>query len=236
VKDPKIAVLMQNDDYGKDYLNGFKQGLGKDANKIVKVATYEVADPTVDSQIIQLKDTGANVFFNISTPKFAAQAIKKAGEIGWKPAHYLNGVSTSVATVMKPAGLENSQGILMVQYLKDPTDPQYANDKDFLEWKAFMQKYYPNGNLSDGSNGYAYAVVNLMEIVLRRAGNDLTRANIMKQVASLKDIQLPMVMAGIKVNTSPTDFYPIQSVRMARFKGETWEFFTDILSGEGASQ
>jgi branched-chain amino acid transport system substrate-binding protein len=236
VKDPKIAVLMQNDDYGKDYLNGFKQGLGKDANKIVKVATYEVADPTVDSQIIQLKDTGANVFFNISTPKFAAQAIKKAGEIGWKPAHYLNGVSTSVATVMKPAGLENSQGILMVQYLKDPTDPQYANDKDFLEWKAFMQKYYPNGNLSDGSNGYAYAVVNLMEIVLRRAGNDLTRANIMKQVANLKDIQLPMVMAGIKVNTSPTDFYPIQSVRMARFKGESWEFFTDILSGEGASQ
>src|SRR6516164_7763031 len=236
VKDPKIAVLMQNDDYGKDYFNGFKQGLGKDADKlIVQVATYEPTDPTIDSQMIQLKNSGANVFFNVSTPKFAAQAIKKAAEIGWKPAHYINNVSTSIATVMKPAGFENAQGILSAYYLKDPTDPQFAKDKDFLEWKAFMQKYYPTGNLLDAANGYAYAVSNLLRITLKQCGDDLTRANVMKQAANLKDIQLPMVLDGIKVNTSPTDFYPIQSVRMARFKGETWELFGDIISHEGAS-
>jgi branched-chain amino acid transport system substrate-binding protein len=235
VKDPKIAVLMQNDDYGKDYYNGFKQGLGTGADKIVKLATYEVADPTVDSQIIQLKDTGANVFFSIATPKFAAQAIKKAAEIGWKPAHYINNVSTSIATVMKPAGFENSQGIISAYYLKDPTDPTYAKDKDFLEWKAFMLKYYPNGNLLDASNAYAFAASNLVTIVLKQCGDDLTRANIMRQAANLKNIQLPMVLEGIKVNTSPTDFYPIQSVRMARFKGESWELFGDIISHENAS-
>jgi branched-chain amino acid transport system substrate-binding protein len=235
VKDPKIAVLMQNDDYGKDYFNGFKQGLGKDADKIVKVATYEVADPTIDSQVIQLKDSGANVFFNITTPKFAAQAIKKAAELGWKPAHYLNNVSSSVGTVMKPAGLENSQGIITAYYLKDPTDPNYAKDKDFLEWKAFMEKYYPSGNLLDASNAYAYAVANLLTVVLKQCGDDLTRANIMRQAANLKNIQLPMVLEGIKVNTSPTDFYPIQSVRMARFKGQSWELFGDIISHENAS-
>src|SRR5215510_7464126 len=235
VKDPKIGVLMQNDDYGKDYFNGFRQGLGKDADKIVSHVTYEVTDPTVDSQMIQLKNSGANVFFNITTPKFAAQAIKKAAEIGWKPAHYINNVSTSIATVMKPAGFENAQGILSAYYLKDPTDPQFAKDKDFLEWKAFMQKYYPTGNLLDAANGYAYAVSNLLRITLKQCGDDLTRANVMKQAANLKDIQLPMVLDGIKVNTSPTDFYPIQSVRMARFKGETWELFGDIISNESAS-
>src|SRR5215510_10564417 len=235
VKDPKIGVLMQNDDYGKDYYDGFKQGLGKDVDKIVQLATYEVTDPTIDSQMIQLKNSGANVFFNISTPKFAAQAIKKAAEIGWKPAHYINNVSTSIATVMKPAGFENAQGILSAYYLKDPTDPQFAKDKDFLEWKAFMQKYYPTGNVLDASNGYAYAVSNLLRVMLKQCGDDLTRANVMKQAASLKDIQLPMVLDGIKVNTSPTDFYPIQSVRMARFKGEKWDLFGEILSNESAS-
>ena len=237
VKDPKVGVLMQNDDYGKDYFNGFKQGLGKDADKlIVQLATYEPTDPTVDSQMIQLKNSGANVFFNITTPKFAAQAIRKAAEIGWKPAHYLNNVSTSVGVVMKPAGFESSQGIISAHYLKDPTDPQYANDKDFLEWKAFMQKYYPNGNLADGANGYAYAVSNLLHVVLKQCGDDLTRANVMRQAANLKGIQLPMILNGIKANTSPTDFYPIQSVRMQRFKGETWEMFGDILSNEAPTQ
>jgi branched-chain amino acid transport system substrate-binding protein len=237
VKDPKIGVLMQNDDYGKDYYNGFRQGLGNDADKlIVSHVTYEVTDPTIDSQMIQLKNSGANVFFNITTPKFAAQAIKKAAEIGWKPAHYLNNVSASVATVMKPAGFENGQGILTAIYQKDPTDPQYANHKDFLEWKAFMQKYYPTGNLLDASNGYAYAVANLLSIVLKQCGDDLTRANVMRQAANLKDVQLPMIIEGIKVNTSPTDFYPIQSVRLARFKGETWELFGEILSNEGSTQ
>jgi len=236
VKDPKIGVLMQNDDYGKDYLNGFKAGLGKDANKIVQVATYEVTDPTVDSQMIELKNSGANVFFNISTPKFAAQAIKKAAEIGWKPVHYLNNVSSSVGAAIKPAGFENAQGILTAQYLKDPTDPQWQKDKDFLDWKAFMQKYYPTGNLADGNNVYPYAVSSLLVVVLKQCGDDLTRANVMKQAANLKDVELPMVMPGIKVNTSPTDFYPIQSVRMSRFEGETWILFGDILSNEGASQ
>jgi len=236
VKDPKIAVLMQNDDYGKDYYEGFRQGLGKDADRlIVSHQTYEVTDPTIDSQMIQLKNSGANVFFNITTPKFAAQAIKKAAEIGWKPAHYLNNVSASVGTVMKPAGFDNGQGIITAQYLKDPTDPQYANNKDFLEWKGFMQKYYPTGDLNDVSNAYGYAVSNLVETVLKQCGDDLTRANIMKQAANLKDIQLPMVIDGIKVNTSPTDYYPLQAVRLARFKGETWELFGNIIAHEGAS-
>jgi branched-chain amino acid transport system substrate-binding protein len=236
VKDPKIAVLMQNDDYGKDYLNGFKQGLGKDADKIVQVATYEVADPTVDSQMIALKNSGANVFFNISIPKFAAQSIRKAGELGWKPAHYLNGVSVSIGNVMKPAGFENCQSILSAHYLKEPTDPEYAKDKDFLEWTEFMKKWYPTGSLVQGENGYGYAVANLLVHVLKQAGNDLTRANIMKQAANVKGLQLPMVQEGIKVNTSPTDFYPIQSVKMQRFKGETWERFGDIMSNEAATQ
>jgi branched-chain amino acid transport system substrate-binding protein len=236
VKDAKIGVLMQNDDYGKDYFNGFKQGLGKDAGRIVKVATYEVADPTVDSQIIQLKDSGANVFFNIATPKFAAQAIKKVGDLGWKPVQYVNNVSSSVGAVMKPAGFDNAQGIITAQYQKDPTDPQWASSPDFVQWKAFMQKYLPNGNLSDTNHAYGYAVGNLMAIVLKNAGNDLTRANIMKQAASLSNVEIPMILPGIKINTSATDFYPIQSVQLSRFKGETWELFGDIISNEGASQ
>jgi branched-chain amino acid transport system substrate-binding protein len=237
VKDPKIGVLMQNDDYGKDYFNGFKQGLGKDADKlIVSHVTYEVTDPTVDSQMIQLKNSGANVFFNITTPKFAAQAIKKAAEIGWKPAHYLNNVSASIGAVIKPAGFENAQDIITAYYIKDPTDPQFQNDKDMVEWKAFMQKYYPTGNLIDSSNAFAYAVSSLMHHVLKQCGDDLTRENVMKQAANVKNLQLPMVLDGIKVNTSPTDYYPLQSVRLARFKGETWDLFGEILSNEGSTQ
>jgi branched-chain amino acid transport system substrate-binding protein len=236
IKDAKIAVLYQNDDYGKDYLNGFKQGLGKDTNKIVKEVSYEVADPTVDSQIIQLKDSGANVFFNITTPKFAAQAIKKAAELGWKPTHYLNNVSSSVGAVLKPAGYDNSQGLITALYLKDPTDKQWQNAKDFLEWKAFMDKYIPNGDLTNGNHVYGYAVANLMVTVLKQCGDDLTRANVMKQAASLKNLELPLLLPGIKVNTSATDFYPVQSVQLARFKGETWERFGEILSNESQSQ
>ena len=236
VKDPKIAVLMQNDDYGKDYFNGFKQGLGKDANKIVQVATYEVADPTVDSQMIALKNSGANVFFNITIPKFAAQAIKKAAEIGWKPAHYLNNVSASVGTVMKPAGFENAQGILTADYLKDPTDPQCAKDKDLQDWNGLHEEVLSRRQpRCRRENAYGYAVANLLVQVLKQAGDDLTRANIMKQAANLKGIELPMILPGIKVNTSPTDFYPIQSVKLQRFKGETWELFGDILSAKPSS-
>jgi len=236
VKDPKIGVLMQNDDYGKDYLNGFKAGLGKDADKIVQLSTYEVTDPTVDSQMIQLKNSGANVFFNITTPKFAAQAIKKAGEIGWKPVHYLNNVSDSIATVMRPAGFEAGQGIMVAQYRKDATDAQWTDLPDYKAWKAFMDKYQPGVDQKDASTVYGYAVTYTLVEVLKKAGDNLTRENIMKQAANLKDLEVPMLLPGIKVNTSPTDFYPIQAVRLARFKGETWELFGDIISHESPSQ
>jgi branched-chain amino acid transport system substrate-binding protein len=235
VKDAKIAVLYQNDDYGKDYLGGFKEGLGKDVNKIVKEEPYNVTDPTVDNQIIQLKNSGANVFFNIATPKFAAQAIKKDGELGWKPAQYVNNVSASVGSVMKPAGFDNAQGVITAAYLKDPTDPQWAKDKDFLGWKEFMTKYNPKANLSDASTVYGYAVAHLMEVVLKQCGNELSHANVMKQAASLKNVELPMLLPGIKVNTSPTDFYPLQSVQLSRFKGTTYELFGKVLSNEAAS-
>jgi branched-chain amino acid transport system substrate-binding protein len=232
VKDAKIGVLMQNDDYGRDYFNGFKHGLGKDADKIVQVATYEVADPTVDSQMIALKNSGANVFFNITTPKFAAQAIKKAHEIGWKPAHYLNNVSVSVGAVMKPAGLDASQGIITAAYIKDATDPQFKDDADMKTWGAFMDKYHPQGDKTSSFTTYGYAVSYTLHQVLKRAGDDLTRENVMKQAASLKNLDVPLLVPGIKVHTSATDFYPIQSVRLQRFEGETWKLFGDVLSNE----
>jgi len=234
VKDPKIAVLMQNDDYGKDYYEGLRDGLGKDVGKIVKHVTYEVTDPTVDSQVIQLKDSGANAFFNITTPKFAAQAIRKSAEIGWKPAHYLNNVSVSVASVMKPAGFENCQGIITAFYLKDPTDKQWDNDADMKMWREWMAKYNPGGSTADASNVLAYSVSYTMHKTLEQCGNDLTRANLMKQAANLKKLVVPLVLPGITINTSPTDFYPIQSVRLSVFKGESWELFGDLMSNESA--
>src|SRR5476649_2545335 len=190
VKDPKIGVLMQNDDYGKDYWNGLREGLGKDVAKIVKHATYEVTDPTVDSQIIQLKDSGANVFFNISTPKFAAQAIRKAGDIGWKPAQYLNNVSASVAATLKPAGFDNSQGIVTAAYTKDPTDKQWEDAPDMKEWRAFMAKSMSSANTGDASYVYAYSAASLMVETLKKCGDELTRANIMKQAASHHQLKL----------------------------------------------
>ncbi|TXL73674.1 ABC transporter substrate-binding protein [Vineibacter terrae] len=234
VKDAKIAVLMQNDDYGKDYYEGFREGLGKDVSKIVKHVTYEVTDPTVDSQIIQLKDSGANAFFNIATPKFAAQAIRKAADIGWKPAHYLNNVSASVAAVMKPAGYDNGQDIITAAYLKDPTDKQWDGADDMKAWREWMAKYNPGANMGDGFNVYGYAVAATLEKTLEQCGNELTRANLMKQAANLKKLVVPLLLPGITVNTSPTDFYPIQSMRLQRFKGETWELFGDVMSNESA--
>ncbi len=231
VKDAKIGVLMQNDDYGKDYFNGFKAGLGKENEKlIVQVATYEVTDPTVDSQMIQLKNSGANVFFNITTPKAAAQAIKKAAEIGWKPVHYLNNVSSSIGTVMRPAGIEASQGIMIAQYRKDATDAKWATSPDVVAWKAFMAKYMPSADVKDDGHSFGYAVSQTLIETLKRAGDTLTRENIMKQAASLEVDAAPLLLPGIKVQTSPTDFYPIQSVQLSRFKGESWELFGDVLS------
>ena len=236
VKDPKIAVLMQNDDYGKDYFNGFKQGLGKDANKIVQMATYEVTDPTIDSQMIELKNSGANVFFNVTTPKFAAQAIKKAAELGWKPAHYLNNVSASIGAVIKPAGFDNAQGIITAQYLKDATDPQWKGSADMIAWNAFMDKYMPQADKTNSFHVTGYAVTATLVEVLKRCGDDLTRANIMKQAASLKDLDVPMLLPGIKINTSPTDFYPIQAVQLSRLEGQVFKAFGNVISNDNTSQ
>jgi branched-chain amino acid transport system substrate-binding protein len=191
-----------------------------------------VTDPTVDSQMIQLKNSGANVFFNITTPKFAAQAIKKAAEIGWKPAHYLNNVSASIGAVIKPAGFEASQGIFTAQYIKDATDKQWATAPDMIEWNKFMDKYMPQGDKSSSFHSYGYAVSATMAQVLKQCGDNLTRENVMKQAANIKDLELGGLLPGIKVNTSPTDFAPISSVQLIRFKGESWERFGEILSSD----
>src|SRR6266404_2567303 len=234
VKDAKIGVLMQNDDYGKDYYEGMRDGLGKEVGRIVKHVTYEVTDPTVDSQVIQMKDSGANVFFNISIPKFAAQSIRKAADIGWKPAQYLNNVSASVTSVMKPAGYENSQGIITAAYLKDPTDHQWDDDAEMKAWREWMAKYMPGANTGDANYVYAYSVSFLMHQTLKNCGDMLTRENVMKQAASFKKLRVPLLLPGITVSTSPTDYYPIQSVQLQSFKGETWELFGDVMSAEGS--
>ncbi len=224
----KIGVLYQNDDYGKDYLKGLEDGLGDKAKTmIVSKVSYEVTDPTVDSQIVTLKASGADTFFNITTPKFAAQAIKKAADIGWKPVHYLNNVSASVGTVLTPAGLENSTGLITTQYLKDPTDPQWQNTKEFNDWKAWMAKYYADGNLKDAFNVYGYSVAQTVVQLLKQCGDNLTRANVMKQAASL-NMELPMLLPGINVKTGPNDFYPIEREQLARFDGKTWVRFGKV--------
>jgi ABC-type branched-subunit amino acid transport system substrate-binding protein len=226
----KVGVLYQNDDYGKDYLKGFEEGLGEAAKKLIVLKqSYEVTDPTIDSQIVNLKNSGANVFFNITIPKFAVQAIKKSHDIGWTPLHFLNNVSSSLGTVLKPAGVEASKGLITALYMKEVTDPQWKNDKGFLDWVAFMKKYYPEGALDQQENAYAYNVAMLMTQVLKQAGNDLSRENIMKQAANLKNVELPMLLPGIKVNTSPTDFAPIEQEQLAKFDGERWVLFGEIL-------
>ena len=234
VKDPKIAVLMQNDDYGKDYWEGFKEGMGKEAGRIVKHVTYEVTDPTVDSQVIQMKDSGANVFFNISIPKFAAQSMRKAAEIGWKPVQYLNNVSGQVTTTMKPAGFENVQGVITAAWLKDPTDKQWDGDAEMKTWREWMGKYMPGANLGDVNYVYAYSVSFLMEQTLKKCGDNLTRENLMKQAANHQKLRVPGLLPGITVSTSATDFYPVQAVQLQRFKGESWELFGEILSAEAS--
>ncbi len=225
----KIAILFQNDDYGKDYLKGFKDGLGDKTKQIVSELSFEVTDPTVDSQIVSMKASGADVFFNITTPKFAAMAIRKAADIGWKPLHFLNSVSASVGVVLQPAGLEKSIDILSVQYLKDPTDTAWAKDPAFLEWLAFMKKYYPGGDLKDAFNVYGYSVAQTLVETLKRCGDNLTRENVMKQAASLKGFELPMLLPGIKINTSPEDFAPIEAEQMVRFDGKEWIRFGEII-------
>ena len=224
----KIGVLYQNDDYGKDYLKGFEDGLGDKAKTmIVSKVTYEVTDPTVDSQMVSLKASGADTFFNITTPKFAAQAIKKAGEIGWKPTHYLNSISSSVNSVMVPAGTENGTGIYTANYIKDPTDPQFQKGKEWDDWVAWMKKYHPSGSLTDNFNVYGYTAAQTLTQVLKQAGDNLTRDNVMKQAASL-DMTLPMLLPGVNVKTGPDDFYPIEREQLSRFDGKTWILFGKV--------
>ncbi len=232
VKDAKVAVLMQNDDYGKDYYAGFRDGLGKEAGRIVKAVSYEVTDPSVDSQIIQLKDSGANVFFNVSAPKFAAQSIRKMADLGWKPAHYLNNVSASVGSVMKPAGFDNAQDIVTAVYLKDPTDRKWDDDAEMKMWREWMTKYMPKASQGDANYIYAYAVSFLMHETLKKCGDNLTRENVMKQAANFQKLRVPLLLPGITVNTSPTDYFPLQAVQLQRFKGESWELYGDVMSAE----
>ncbi|MEN9538617.1 MAG: hypothetical protein RLZZ126_852 [Pseudomonadota bacterium] len=225
----KVAILYQNDDYGKDYLKGFEDGLaaaGKSAMVVAK-ASYEVTDPTVDSQMVSLKASGADVFFNITTPKFAAQAIKKAAEMGWKPVHYLNSVSTGVGSTLTPAGLDNSVGLITAGYIKDPTDPQFQKGKEYDDWLAWMKKYHASADLKDNLNVYGYTVAQTLVQVLTQAKDDLTRANIMKQAASL-DMNLPMLLPGVNVKTGPDDFYPIEREQLQRFDGKTWVLFGKV--------
>ena len=227
--DAKIAILFQNDDYGKDYLKGFKDGLGDKVKQIVAEVSYEVTDPTVDSQFVQLKGSGADAFFNITTPKFAAQAIRKAYDIGWKPIHYLNNVSASVGTTLIPAGLEKSVDLISTQYFKDPTDPNWTDDPAIKEWTAWMKKYYPEGDLKDASNHYGYLVAQTLVQVLKQCGDNLTRENVMKEAANLKDFAPSGLLPGIKINTSPTDFAPIEQEQLIKFDGKAWVRFGQVL-------
>jgi branched-chain amino acid transport system substrate-binding protein len=229
--DAKIGVLFQNDDYGKDLLQGLKDGLGDKASMIVAEVPYETSDPTIDSQIINLKSSGADVLVTIATPKFAAQSIKKVAELDWHPLHIMNNVSQSVGGVLKPAGFENAKDLLSTGYLKDPTDPQWKDDPNYKEWVAFMDAYYPDGDKTSSFTVYGYAVAKTLQKVLEQAGDDLTRENIMKQAASLKDVELGMALPGIVINTSETDFFPIEQMQMMKFNGERWEMFGPVING-----
>jgi ABC-type branched-subunit amino acid transport system substrate-binding protein len=227
----KIALLYQNDDYGKDLLKGVKDGLGaKGAKMIVAEATYEVTDPTVDSQIVTLQGSGADTFIDITTPKFSAQAIRKAFDSGWKPLHIINNVGSSVGSVLTPAGLDKSVGLLTVQYYKDPNDPQWKDDPAMLEWRAFMGRYYREGDPKDASNLYAYLAAQIMVQILKQCGNDLTRENLMRQAASIKNLKLPLLLTGMSLNTSPTDYFLVKQGQLARFTGTQWQGFGEILS------
>ena len=228
----KIGILYQNDDYGKDYLKGLKDGLGDKAKTmIVSEQPYEVADPTIDSQIVNLKASGADIFFNVTTPKFAAQAIKKVAEVGWKPVHLLNSVSNSVGAVLKPAGLENAVGVFSTGYLKDATDPQWNDDAGMKSFFAFMDKYFPDGDKSNGLVLVGYSLAQTLVQTLKQCGDNLTRESVMKQAANLKELKLDLLLPGIKINTSQTDFIPIKQSQMMKFNGQRWELFGPVMTG-----
>ena len=226
----RVAVLYQNDDFGKDFLRGFQEGLGEHASRmIVATATYEPTDPTVDSQITTLKASGADTFYDIAAPKAAAQAIRKAYDIGWRPLHLLQSNAASIASTLKPAGLDHAIGVISSAYYKDPTDPQWANDPAVAAYRAFMAKHYPAGNPDDVYNVWGYSQAQTIEQVLKQCGDDLSRENVMRQAASLKDVQLPMLLPGVRLNTSATDYYPLKQVQLMRFDGKQWVRFGDVL-------
>jgi ABC-type branched-subunit amino acid transport system substrate-binding protein len=228
--DAKIGILYQNDDYGKDYVKGLKDGLGDKAKKmIVAEVSYEVTDPTVDSQIVTLQASGADTFYNVTTPKFAAQAIRKAYDIGWRPLHILNNVSASVGAVLTPAGLDKSVGLITALYWVDPADPQWKNDPAFKEYKAWFEKYYPEGDIRDVFNVSGYLIAKGVVQVLKACGDDLSRENVMKQMTSIRDLQMPMMLPGIKWNTGPDDYFLIESGQLARFDGKEWKLFGGII-------
>jgi branched-chain amino acid transport system substrate-binding protein len=230
----KIGILYQNDDSGRDYLKGLKDGLGEEASKrmIVAELPYDVTDPTVDSQIVSIRAAGADIFFDEASPKFAAMAIRKAAEIGWKPTILLASVSNSVGSVLKPAGLDNSKGVLSTNYIKDPTDPAWKDDPAIKEWAAFMDKYFPEGDKTSTFSVYGYATAQTLVQVLKQCGDDLTRENVMKQATNLRNFEVGLLLPGIKINTSPTDYYPIEQMQMSRFNGEHGELFGTAISGE----
>ena len=230
----KIAVLYQNDDFGKDYLIGLRDGLGDKADgMIVASQSYETTDATIHSQIVSLQTSGANVLLTVALPKFAAQTIRKIYEIGWKPTHILSSVSNSVGLVMRPAGPEKSVGIISATYGKDPTDPQWQDTLEYNEWLAWMKKYNTSGNVADADTVYGYSAAQTMVAVLKACGDNLTRENLMKQAASIRDLQLPMLLPGIIISTSANDFTPIKQMQLQKFDGTTWQLFGDLISGSG---
>ena len=228
----KIAVLYQNDDYGKDYLKGLKDGLGDKAGMIVAEVSYEVSDPTVDSQIVTLKSSGADVMFTVATPKFAAQAIRKVSDIGWQPLHFINNVASSVGSVLTPAGLDKSTGLITALYLKDPLDTQWAKDPGMQHWRDFMNKYMPDANQADFNYVYGYGAAQLMTKVLKACGDDLTRENLMKQATIIKDTTLYVTLPGIKYYTGPNDYFLVEQLQLARFDGKRWALFGEVLSAK----
>jgi branched-chain amino acid transport system substrate-binding protein len=229
--DAKIAVLYQNDDFGKDYLAGLKDGLGERYTKmVVKEVSYETTDPTIDSQAVTLQSSGADVLVTAATPKWAAQTIRKIADLNWKPLHFMTNVSVSVGSVIKPAGAANAVGMITGAYQKDATDPKWANDPGMQEWLAFMKQYMPGADITDNNHTYGYGVSATLMQVLRQCGNDLSRANIMRQAANLKDLEIPTLLPGIRVNTSPTNYHPIRAMQLQRWTGKTWDLFGEVIS------
>jgi branched-chain amino acid transport system substrate-binding protein len=230
----KLGILYQNDDFGKDYPAGVKDVLGADFDKVVKIVSYEVTDATIDSQALALKEWGADAVLTAATPKFAAQMIRKIADLQWQPLHFMTNVSISVGSVITPAGPQNAVGMLSAAYLKDPTDSTWKDDAGMNKWRAFMAKYMPDADLTDAGPVFGYGVTSTLHQVLKQCGTDLSRANIMKQAADLKDLEVPVLLPGIKVNTSPTNFHPIRQMKMQKWNGKSWELFGEILGGADA--